>query len=91
MNEQEALRQQIQYLEAQKQAYTIQLQELENASKEVEGSSGVVYKYVGGVLVQKQKDEALKNLEEEKGILKSRISILEKQEEKMKNASNPKS
>ncbi|MCL5011536.1 MAG: prefoldin subunit [Candidatus Marsarchaeota archaeon] len=55
------------------------------------GSTGAVYKYVGGVLVQKQKEEVLKALEEEKTILKSRITIIEKQEEKLKNAASPKS
>jgi chaperonin cofactor prefoldin len=91
MNEQEALKQQIQYLEAQKQAYSIQQQEIENAAKEVEKSTGAVYKYVGGVLVQKQKQEILKDLEEEKKVLSSRLTIIEKQEEKLKNAANPKS
>jgi|GEM_PF-3214198 prefoldin beta subunit len=90
MNEEEALKQQIQYLEAQKQAYLIQQKEVENAFKEVSESSGAVYKYVGGVLVQKPKEEVLKALEEEKTIIKSRITIIEKQEEKLKNAANSK-
>ena len=64
----------------QKRNIQSQMLELENALKELEISSGSVYKIVGTVMFHSEKEKLSKDLKERKDILDLRIKSLEKQE-----------
>ncbi len=76
--------QQLQLLLYQKDTLSLQLIEINNALEELEKSNGTVYKAIGPVLVEKSKDELLKELKEKKDDIELKIKTYEKQIEKMK-------
>ena len=78
------LEQSRQTLNVQKQNFQLQLMELESAIKELK-STRESYRIVGNVMIKKEPDELLKELEEEKQRLELRIKSLDKQEETIKN------
>lgn len=64
-----------------KQQVQLQLSEVRNALKEIEKTSeGAVYKLVGNVLVSKNREELVSELNEKKETLEIRLKSLEKQE-----------
>ncbi len=83
---------QLQQLQQQLQIVMNQRLQLDSALKETEMAleelqkkeDAVVYKTVGGILIQTNKDEMVKELEEKTETLKIRIKTLERQEEKLK-------
>ena len=82
--EMQSLQQQLQLISMQKQQMKIQSDEIDHALKEVETAKGDVYRLVGPILMHSTKDEVVKDLNERKSTLDSRIQILEKQEDRIK-------
>ncbi|HLD75894.1 MAG TPA: prefoldin subunit beta [Candidatus Norongarragalinales archaeon] len=78
------LQQQLQLVMMQKQQMLIQKKELEKALEEVNASAGPFYRFVGTVLVAKEKESLQKELSSEKDELGMRIPLLERQEKKFK-------
>jgi len=74
----------LQSLAMQRQRLDIDLSETERALKTLEGVSSEtkVYKSVGAILVEKPKDDIVKELTENKELLSIRTKALEKQESK---------
>lgn len=74
----------LQYLIIQKQEILNIKHETENALKELENYNGKIYKLTGTILIEKEKDETIKSLKEEKDILELKIKSIEKQENQLK-------
>ena len=70
----------------QKQKLKQQYDEIENAINELEKieSSKRIYKLVGNVMVEKDKESLINELKEKKEVLEIRLQSLEKQEQKLK-------
>ena len=64
----------------QKRSIQSQMLELENALKELHTAQGAVYKIVGTVMFQSEKEKLGSDLHERKEVLDLRIKSLEKQE-----------
>ncbi len=77
------LEQNMQNFLAQKQAFQVQLVEIESALSELERSDKA-YKIVGSIMVSSSKEDLRKDLESKQEIVKLRIKSIEKQEEKIK-------
>ena len=75
------LEQGLQQLLMQKQAFQLQMMEIESALKELDGA-GEAYKIIGNIMVLTKREELDKELKEKKETLELRISSLEKQETK---------
>jgi len=82
----EALRQTLFAILMQKQKLKQQYDEIENAINELEKieSSKRIYKLVGNVMVEKDKESLINELKEKKEVLEIRLQSLEKQEQKLK-------
>lgn len=65
----------------QKQTLQLELNEVLNAIEEVTKAKGEVYRVLGGIMVEVEKQKTLKDIEEKKRMLETRISAIEKQEE----------
>jgi len=80
------LQQTMQGVMAQKQQLSLQLNEVENASSELEklNETAVIYKSIGALLVKAEKDKVAAELTERKELLKMRVDVLAKQEERLK-------
>ncbi len=74
----------LQSLLLQKQRLDLELNETERALKTLEGVSSEtkVYRSVGAILVEKKRDELVKELTERKEFLEMRSKVIEKQEKK---------
>jgi len=68
----------------QKQTFQMQLSENENALEELEKTKKDVYKIIGTIMVNSDKEDVKNELKEQKEILDLRIKTLEKQENKFK-------
>jgi len=71
---------------AQKQQLTLQLTEVEQAVSELEKltETAVIYKSIGALLVKSEKDKVTAELTERKELLKMRVDVLTKQEERLR-------
>ena len=80
------LQQNLQGVMAQKQQLTLQLSETENAVKELEklADDAVVYKSIGALLVKAKKTKVSTELTERKDLVKMRVDVLAKQEERLR-------
>jgi prefoldin beta subunit len=80
------LQQTLQGVMAQKQQLAMQLNETENASSELEklADDAVVYKSIGALLVKAEKGKVAAELTERKELLKMRVDVLAKQEERLR-------
>ena len=80
------LQQTLQGVMAQKQQLSLQLNETENASSELEklADDAVVYKSIGALLVKAEKAKVTAELTERKELLKMRVDVLAKQEERLR-------
>ena len=80
------LQQNLQGVMAQKQQLTMQLTETENATKELEklADDAVVYKSIGALLVKAEKAKVSEELTERKELVKMRVDVLAKQEERLR-------
>ena len=82
----EALRQTLFAILMQKQKLKQQYDEIENAINELEKTEPDkrIYKLVGNVMVEKDKESLINELKEKKEVLEIRLQSLEKQEQKLK-------
>lgn len=80
------LQQTLQGIMAQKQQLDLQLTEIEQASSELEklDETAVIYKSIGALLIKSKKDGVTTELTERKELLKMRVEVLAKQEERLK-------
>ena len=80
------LQQTLQGVMAQKQQLSLQLNEAENASSELEKltETAVIYKSIGALLVKAEKNKVAAELTERKELLKMRVDVLAKQEERLR-------
>ena len=80
------LQQTLQGIMAQKQQLDLQLTEIEQASSELEklDETAVIYKSIGALLIKSKIDGVTTELTERKELLKMRIEVLAKQEERLK-------
>lgn len=80
LQEFQILEQNLQNIFLQKQAFQVELNETQDAAKEVSSSSDEVYKIIGNIMVKAKKAELVKELEEKKDILNLRLKSLNNQE-----------
>ena len=80
------LQQTLQGVMAQKQQLELQLNEVEQAANELEklNETAVIYKSIGALLVKSEKDKVTAELTERKELLKMRVDVLAKQEERLR-------
>jgi prefoldin beta subunit len=80
------LQQTLQGVMAQKQQLELQLNEVEQAANELEklNETAVIYKSIGALLVKSEKDKVTTELTERKELLKMRVDVLAKQEERLR-------
>ena len=69
----------LQVIISQRQSIQIELNETNNALKELENAKDV-YKILSGIMIKSSKDETIKELKEKKKILDMKINSMEKQE-----------
>jgi len=83
----EALRQTYYAILLQKQKLKQQFDEIENALNELTkiDNTSPVYKLVGNIMIQRDKESLINELKEKKEVLDIRLQSLEKQEEKIKD------
>jgi prefoldin beta subunit len=80
------LQQSLQSVLTQKQQLDMQLTEVEQASSELEklDETAVIYKSIGALLVKSKKEKVTTDLTERKELLKMRVEVLAKQEERLR-------
>jgi prefoldin beta subunit len=80
------LQQTLQGVMVQKQQLELQLTEVEHAESELEKmkETAVIYKSIGALLVKSKKDKVTAELTERKELLKMRVDVLGKQEERLR-------
>lgn len=80
------LQQTLQGIMAQKQQLEMQLNEVEQAKVELEklDETAVVYKSIGALLVKSEKNTVETELSERKELLKMRVDVIAKQDERIK-------
>jgi prefoldin beta subunit len=80
------LQQTLQGVMSQKQQLELQLTEVEQAVTELDklDETAVVYKSIGALLVKSEKDKVTTDLTERKELLKMRVDVLAKQEERLR-------
>jgi len=80
------LQQSLQGVMAQKQQLEMQLNEVEQAKAELETleETAVVYKSIGALLVKSEKNTVETELSERKELLKMRVDVIAKQDERIK-------
>jgi prefoldin beta subunit len=81
------LQQTLQSVLTQKQQLELELNEVEQALSELEKltDTSVIYKSIGSLLVKSEKANVTTELTERKDLLKTRIDILGKQEERLRS------
>ena len=79
----QTMQQQLQMVAVQKQQMALDKSEAEAASKELAASKGDVYRSVGPILMKADKASLTKDLKESVTSADNRISLLEKQEQKI--------
>jgi len=84
IQELQLLRQNLQALIMEEQLLRQNLNEIEEALSEIEVSEGKLFKLIGEVFVEKNKDDLINELNSKKEILEIKIESIEKQKEKMK-------
>lgn len=84
IQELQLLEQNMQNFLMQKQTFQAQLMEAENAQQELKKSEDKVYKIIGSTIIETNKKNLEKELEEKTKLLNLRIKNLEKQEKDLK-------
>ena len=79
--------QNLQNLMLQKQAFQMELSEVENALKEIVKTNEDIYKLIGQVMIKTSKTEMEKELKQKKDIIELRIKSIEKQEKQFRGES----
>jgi len=78
----------LQTVQIQKRQVELEVNDIEHALKELQKTANedAVYRFSGQILIKVNKDDLLKELEEKLELDKTRITILTKQEEKLKQS-----
>ena len=76
------LEQNLQAINMQKQAYQMELDETFSSIEEINNSKEDVYKVIGQIMIKTKKEKILEELNTKIQLLRSKISSLEKQQEK---------
>src|SRR3989338_8260639 len=84
LNQLQLYDQNIQSLIAQKQNFQAQLMEIENALKELSETKEETYKLIGNILVKKNKEDLINELDSKKEVINIRVKNINKQEEQIK-------
>ena len=84
LNQLQLYEQNIQSLIAQKQNFQAQLMEIENALKELSETKEETYKLIGNILVKKNKEDLINELDSKKEVINIRVKNINKQEEQIK-------
>jgi prefoldin beta subunit len=81
------LQQTLQQILTQKQQLELELTEIEQALSEMENldNAAVIYKSVGSLLIKAEKTRVTKELNERKELLNTRVTVLGKQEERVRS------
>lgn len=82
------LNQQLQNILMQKQTLSIEQMETDNALEEIKKSQGKVFKLVGSVVIESEKENVEKELNEKKEEVDLRLKNVENQEKKMRDKIN---
>ena len=80
----QVLQQQLQLIMLQKNQLKLQQEEIDHAIREIESATGDMYRLVGPILLQSKKEEVVKDLQERKSLIDSRLQVFDKQETRMK-------
>ena len=83
IKELQLLEQNLQSVLMQKQAFQMELSEVENAIEELGKVNDEVYKIVGNVMVKYSKENLLKDLKQKKDLLSLRLKSLDSQEKNL--------
>ena len=78
------LQRQLQMVSGQKQQLILQAEEIKMAEGELTKSDKTVYRYVGPLLIETNKTDASADLKDKRELFEMRVSVLEKQETKMR-------
>ncbi len=81
----QAIQRQLQMIVAQEQQLEMENMLIEQALAELKECKGKVYKNIGGIIIEKNKEAVEKELEEKKENNKLKLDTLKKQEERLKN------
>jgi prefoldin beta subunit len=78
----------LQTVQIQKRQVELEVNDIEHALKELQKTANedAVYRFSGQILIKVNKDDLLKELEEKLELDKTRITILTRQEEKLKQS-----
>lgn len=84
----EEMQRNLQAVQIQKRQIDLEISEIERALDELKKAApdDTVYKFTGQILIKVSKDELVKELEEKLELDKTRMTILAKQEEKLKQS-----
>jgi prefoldin beta subunit len=78
------LQRQLQMVSGQKQQLILQAEEIKMAEAELGKCEKGIYRYIGPLLVETTKTDASTDLKEKRELFEMRVSVLEKQEGKMR-------
>jgi prefoldin beta subunit len=87
IKELQVLEQNLQSILMQKQAFQLELSEVENAFEELNKSSEEVYKIVGNIMIKYSKENLIKDLKQKKDLLALRLKSLDAQEKSITESS----
>lgn len=81
------LQQNLQAILVQKQQVEAELAEIEKALEELKKSppDATVYKFAGAIMLKADREEILKELEEKRELVNTRVMVLKKQEERIRS------
>ena len=84
----QSIEQNIQNLLLQKQTFSQELIEIENALNELNKNNSPTYKIINGIMFQAQPEDLKKELTSKKEVIDIRIKNIESQEEKLRTKAN---
>ncbi len=87
IKELQAVEQNMQSILMQKQAFQLELSEVENAITELGKTSEEVYKIVGNIMVKYSKESLNKELKQKKDLIALRLKSLDSQEKDLESTS----
>lgn len=76
----QAIEHSLQEVLGQKQMFQVEIQEIDNALKELKDTKDEVYRILSGIMIRSNKMELIKELDERKKISNLRIDSIEKHE-----------
>lgn len=88
IKELQVLEQNLQSILMQKQAFQLELNEVENATEELIKSSEEVYKIVGNIMLKYSRQKLIEELKQKKDLISLRLKSLDNQEEKITENTN---